>query len=462
MKKFEILFGIIKAPTDFLMTVLGFFIAYKLRLITATGRFAKDIDFTTLPSIPEHFNTSLMAATALVIIFAIGKLYALKSTNSFGNETRKIVTLWAIWVMAIISYFFFTRTLPYSRLAIFYTWSFTLVLLITARALIHIIQTALFKAGIGQRRLLLLGSNKTAQEIEEILKKQPSYKIVGMINESSRLEYTIKQKKVDEVIQTTGTHSEEILEICDLHHVHYRFVPNLLQVRRSNMETYTIGSLPIISLKPTPLDGWGKVVKRTLDIIGALTGFIILSPIFILTAIAIKLDSKGPILFTKLDNGQPVKRVGQRGKHFKFYKFRSMTANTDSHRYSRLAHIDTRKDGPLVKIKNDPRVTRVGRFIRKYSIDELPQLFNVLIGNMSLVGPRPHLPEEVANYKKHHRFVLTIKPGLSGLAQISGRSNLSFEEEVKLDRFYIENWSLFLDIKIILKTIFIVLKGHEE
>ena len=182
----------------------------------------------------------------------------------------------------------------------------------------------------------------------------------------------------------------------------------------------------------------------------------------LITAIAIKIDSKGPVLFSKLDDGKPVKRVGQKGKLFHFYKFRSMYPNTHKMRYTSLSEKNTRKDGPLVKIQNDPRVTSVGKFIRKYSIDELPPLWNVLIGNMSLVGPRPHLPEEVAKYKKQQRFVLTIKPGLTGIAQTSGRSDLNFDEEVKLDRYYIENWSLWTDIKIIFKTIFVVLKGHKE
>jgi lipopolysaccharide/colanic/teichoic acid biosynthesis glycosyltransferase len=140
-----------------------------------------------------------------------------------------------------------------------------------------------------------------------------------------------------------------------------------------------------------------------------------------------------------------------------------MHPNTDSLRYTEeFLNKNLRSDGPLVKIKDDPRVTKVGRFIRKYSIDELPQLWNVLIGNMSLVGPRPHLPEEVAHYKGSHKFVLTIKPGMTGLPQISGRSDLDFENEVKLDRYYIENWSLWLDTKLIFKTVGILLKGYKE
>jgi lipopolysaccharide/colanic/teichoic acid biosynthesis glycosyltransferase len=157
-----------------------------------------------------------------------------------------------------------------------------------------------------------------------------------------------------------------------------------------------------------------------------------------------------------------VKRVGQKGKLFPFYKFRTMKPNTHNLRYQELAHLNTREGTPMVKIKNDPRVTKIGRIMRKTSLDELPQLINVLKGEMSLVGPRPHLPEEVANYQKHHKFVLTIKPGITGMAQVSGRSDLDFEQEVKLDSFYIENWSLLLDLKILVQTILVVFKRYEE
>jgi lipopolysaccharide/colanic/teichoic acid biosynthesis glycosyltransferase len=136
-----------------------------------------------------------------------------------------------------------------------------------------------------------------------------------------------------------------------------------------------------------------------------------------------------------------------------------MHPNTHNLRYTELADKNIRKGSPMVKIQNDPRVTRVGRFIRKWSIDELPQLWNVLKGDMSLVGPRPHLPEEVAKYEHHHKFVLALKPGITGLAQIAGRSDLDFEKEIQLDTYYIENWSLWLDIKIILKTFKVVITG---
>lgn len=332
--------------------------------------------------------------------------------------------------------------------------------------------------GIGQRRLIFIGNNNVTQEISQNLTKNPSYKILGIIGPKSydtkvkvlgdinQMEYIIKHNKIDEIIQTKShfseTQDENILEFCELNQINYRFIPDLLDVRRTNISIETIGEIPIISIKPTPLDGWGKVIKRGLDVLGATFGLIIFSPIFLLTAIAIKLDSKGPVFFAKLEDGSSAKRVGQNEKLFTCYKFRSMKDKTHHLRYSVLSEKNLRQNGPLIKIANDPRVTRVGKFIRRYSIDELPQLWNVLIGNMSLTGPRPHLPEEVAKYKNHHHFVFNIKPGLTGISQISGRSDLDFEQEIKLDRYYIENWSIWRDIKIILKTLGIILKGYKE
>ncbi|MBD3361032.1 exopolysaccharide biosynthesis polyprenyl glycosylphosphotransferase [Candidatus Peregrinibacteria bacterium] len=478
MKRFEIFFGIIKVPVDFIMVILAFLAAYELRLVTEPIKgIAKPIDYSVLPTIKEYLNFSIGAAVALIVIFVLGRMYTLKTTLRFSGETKKVIIFGGIWAMAIITYFFFTRTFPFSRLAIIYSFALTIIFTTFGRGLIRIIQRGFLRMGVGRRRLLFIGNNNITKEIYKYLSNDLRYKIVGLIGQKKKdklkilgavrdLEKIIERNKIDEIIQTKSdvseTQAEDILELCDLHHVNYRFIPDLIDVHRTNISIQTIGSIPIISLKPTPLDGWGKVAKRITDILGASLGLIILSPIFLITAIAIKIDSKGPIFFARLDEGSPVKRVGQYGKLFNFYKFRSMHPKTDNLRYTELTKKNIRKDGPLVKIKNDPRITRVGGFIRKYSIDELPQLWNVLKGNMSLVGPRPHLPEEVAKYKRHHRFILNIKPGLTGLSQISGRSDLSFEEEVKLDRYYIENWSILLDIKIIFKTLGVILKDYKE
>ncbi len=481
MKKSEIFFGLLKIPTDFVAAILGFLAAYELRLLTEPiPGLAKPIDYSVLPTSTEYFNFSTATALALVGVFAIGKMYSMKSTVHFSKEIRKALVLGTVWVMLIITYFFFTRTFPFSRLGMIYSWAIALLFVIIGRAIIKLLQRMALKMKIGRRRILFIGNNEITRDLIDKLSKNPSYRILGVIDNRkdprgdfrilgnmSQLEYIAKRRKVEEIIQThsdiSETRSKDILEFCNEHHIEYSFVPDLMEVQRTNIELQTIGAIPLITLRKTPLDGWGKVAKRILDIIGAIVGLILLSPILLVTAIAIKLESKGPILFSKLDNGTPVKRVGQHGHLFPFYKFRSMHDKTHNMRYSdELASQNIRKDSPLVKIKDDPRITKVGRFIRKFSIDELPQLWNVLVGNMSLVGPRPHLPEEVALYKGHHKFVLTIKPGITGLPQTSGRSDLDFETEARLDRFYIENWSILLDIKLIFKTIGILLKGYKE
>ena len=243
-----------------------------------------------------------------------------------------------------------------------------------------------------------------------------------------------------------------LYDFADEHHLTFKYAADLLETKVLRVEVDELAGVPVVEVKKTPLDGWGRVWKRLVDIVGSLILIILTSPIMILTAIAIKLDSRGPIFFSKLDDDAPLYRIGQGGKKFRYLKFRSMLNKMNSMRYKELADRNIRSDGPIVKIKDDPRIPRVGRFIRRFSIDELPELFLVLKGTMSLVGPRPHLPEEVEKYESRHKKVMTIKPGITGLAQVSGRSDLSFEDEVRLDIYYIENWSIIFDLIILLKT----------
>ncbi len=323
--------------------------------------------------------------------------------------------------------------------------------------------------------MLLLGANKITDRLAHKMQNDPHYTVVGYLTEgSARIESAkmlgnlkelgriVRKYKVESVVQTsqdlTHLQDHEILQFCQQHHLEYRFVPDILAVERSNIEIETLGGYPLIHLKTTSLDGWGRIYKRSVDIVLSTVGLLMLSPLFALIAIGIKLDSKGPVFFRKLEDGTPAYRIGQMGEKFTFYKFRTMQHNTHHLRYGELAEKNHRK-GPLMKIKNDPRVTRFGKFLRKTSIDELPNLWNVLKGDMSLVGPRPHLPEEVEKYERHHHFLLTIKPGITGLSQISGRSDLDFEEEVRLDTTYIKHWTPFTDLKILFKTLWVVLRG---
>jgi exopolysaccharide biosynthesis polyprenyl glycosylphosphotransferase len=335
-----------------------------------------------------------------------------------------------------------------------------------------LLQRHLFEQGVGIHKIAIVGDSKSADILmtKFSTEKSEGFEVVRRMKDfsietSQELREYLASKELDEIIQADPNMSKaETLRLYDFayeHHLVFRYVADLLDTKVLKTDVQEIAGLPIVEVIKTPLEGWGRIVKRAADIVGSLLLIIITSPITISTAIAIKLDSKGPVFFGQKDDGTPVYRVGQGGKLFRYFKFRSMRPGTDSMRYKELAEQDLRNGSPLVKIKDDPRVTRVGKFIRRWSIDELSEFFLVLRGDMSLVGPRPHLPEEVAKYEQAHKKVLTIKPGISGLAQVSGRSDLSFEEEVKLDTYYIENWSLLLDLSILLKTPWAVLRSRD-
>jgi len=253
-----------------------------------------------------------------------------------------------------------------------------------------------------------------------------------------------------------------LLDFCREKNIVFKFIPDMFQSQAALFEMETLSDITLIEVKRTPLDGWGRVIKRVIDIVFSSLALVVLFPFFLLIALGIKLDSAGSV-YARLD------RVGQTKKRFKLYKFRSMFKGTHRMKYNpdgtlseEFKKLNERGEGPLFKTHNDPRVTKFGRFIRKTHLDEFPQLFNVLKGDMSLVGPRPHEPEEVAKYEKRHRKLLTIKPGITGMSQVNGSSDLDFEREVKLDVFYIENWSLSLDVILLFKTFLIFIKGDDS
>ena len=225
--------------------------------------------------------------------------------------------------------------------------------------------------------------------------------------------------------------------------------PRLTDISGPRIHIRPVAGLPLLNIEEPEFSGVRRVVKGGMDRILALISVILLAPVFIAIALAVKLTSRGPVLFTQT-------RIGRHGKPFVIHKFRSMYVDAES-RQSELEHLNE-SDGTLFKMRHDPRITPVGRFLRRFSLDELPQFFDVLRGRMSLVGPRPPLPKEVARYASLVRRRLVVKPGITGLWQVSGRSDLSWEESVRLDLLYVESWSLALDIAIMLKTVLAVLR----
>ncbi|MBI5152049.1 sugar transferase [Candidatus Peregrinibacteria bacterium] len=467
MKRSEIIFGLLKIPVDIIAILGAAITAYELRkIVEPIPGLRFPVDIQIFQPFNEYMRFSAIAAVGLLVIFVFSKMYSMKITITIWREILRIFVATSVWLMAIIAYFFVIREFPFSRLELGYTWLFTIVFVSFGRIFIKIIQRVLLRFGIGKINVMVLGETKTAMLVCAALAKQKEYNVLRIdngIRTIADLETAVKSLRIDEIIQSKSSiEKSDILQFCRENQIIYRFIPDLVEAQQTNIDVHEINNIPIIALKPTPLDGWGRVSKRIFDIAGAGLGLIITSPIMLASAILIKTTSEGPVLFSQRDNGSPVMRIGQNSKPFRFFKFRTMRPGTDDMRYTLLASQNLRQNSPLVKIKNDPRVTRLGRFLRKTSIDELPQLLSVLRGHMSLVGPRPHLPEEVEKYKNSDRFVFTIKPGVTGMAQIKGRSDLDFETEMKLDAYYIRNWSIWLDIKILLKTLAALFKGYKE
>jgi exopolysaccharide biosynthesis polyprenyl glycosylphosphotransferase len=387
-------------------------------------------------------------------------------------ELLKIVLAISSGLLVVVVLFFFNQTVFPSRLIILSTWLLAIVFISLGRIILRDIQIRLLKQGVGLHRLVVIDERNSGRDhdlVTEISKRpELGYKIVGYVYSENNLSKIVsdlesirKSHGIDEILQAnprlTNDVNTKILMFARDYGILFNFVPDVFETARTNVSVETISGFPVIVLKGTPLEGWGRVIKRIMDIAISLIGLILASPIFLLTALAIKINSRGPVFFHQ-------QRAAGLGS-FECYKFRSMyyemsegTASGDKLR-EELEKQNSRK-GPYVKIKNDPRVTPVGRFIRKTKIDELPQLWHILRGQMSLVGPRVHMVKEVDHFRNDYKRLFTIKPGATGLTQITQATDnpeISWEEEIKLDAFYIENWSIWLDLHIIFKTILILL-----
>lgn len=453
MKKSEIIFKVVLVPVDFIMLILAAFVVYFLRLSSFVTQY-RPVMFDIPPV--SFLMIALAIAPFWIFIFAMSGMYRMKQKN-YLEEFFGIISATTLAIFGVLLYLFLRREWFDSRFLIFAIWPSAIIFLTFGRILVGRLKKYLVSHyDIGVQKVLVIGKDKSTEILLKELHHKPNlgYRLVYHFNDLNLNEISdIVARQDVEAIWLGGDDytKDELLEIadyCEEKHLAFRFVPNLFQTLTANIDIEMMAGVPLIELKRTPLDGWGKVLKRIMDVIGAIFGIVLFSPIFIVSAILIKINSSGPMVVK-------LKRISL-GKEFELYKFRSMIDNAHVLKEQLLAHNEREGAGPLFKMKNDPRITSVGKYLRKFRIDELPQFFNVLKGEMSLVGPRPHEPEEVAKYQKHHKKLLTIKSGITGMAQVSGSSDLPFEDEVKLDTYYIENWSLPLDFKIILKTVAIL------
>jgi len=458
MKKSELLFNAFLVPLDYLMIVAAALSVYLLRFY-----FNPIVEsYPLLYSLPfnEYLVIVLISAVVVVVVYAIEGLYSMKVTRSLLKEFIKIFMASSTALVVFIIVAFLDKELLSSRFIFVGSWVLAIVLVAAERTLARFLQRKVAKwRGSGVHRVLIVGKNDISDKIIKYFRRHNSlpYRITGRIEEVNNEKLLKYKDRIDEVIQCDPTlpnsQANQLARFCELNRIDFKYVPNLFAARATNIEIRSLAGFPVVEIKRTPLDGWGRIIKRLVDLVVSTIMLIILSPVFLVFAILIKLDSAGPVFFR-------MRRISQ-GKEFRIYKFRSMVKNAKQMKKD-LMKLNERKEGPLFKLKNDPRITKFGKFLRRTRWDEFAQLINVFKGEMSLVGPRPHEPEEIEQYQDHHKKVLSIKSGITGMAQVSGSSKLSFEDEVGLDTYYIENWSLKLDFVILAKTFIIFLKRDKN
>ena len=439
--------------------VLAFYLRYELRL------WPESAEFVDAPLSAYYLAQAVLVVVALGV-FARRGLYRLRRSQQWLDDVGVIVAGTTLAVSILVMVFYLFRPGITSRAMLFYAWGGIIVLLSGFRLVVRWVIAHRRRIGIGLARVLVVGAGHVGKMVMQQIAGRPGlgYQLVGFCDDVAWAQSTpfgrfkclgdvnglgdvIDSHRVDEVvIALPSAEHEKILEIvslCRQRGVEFRLVPDTFDLTLGTLEVDDLAGIPLIGLRETALRGFNLALKRAIDVVLAGAALIAAAPILALVAIAVRLDSPGPAFL-------PQYRVGKNGP-FKIYKVRSMYQGADA----RKAELEDRNEagGRIFKMKNDPRRTRVGRIIRKLSLDELPQVWNVFKGDMSIVGPRPPLPQEVEQYDEWHKRRLEVTPGLTGLWQVSGRSDLPFDEMVMLDLYYIENWSLGLDLKIILQTI---------
>ncbi len=459
MRKTNLTFTFLLLPMDFIMLLAAGWSAYFLRFKTIADLRPVLFDI----SLGRYTSWLIALSLAILLIFVLAGLYSTRLRRTWLEDSIKIALSCSAGIMLIIIAVFFRRELFSSRFIILVGWALGIIFVVIGRTIIRFLHRAFLKNGHGLTQILLLGQGRIADELDRFFHQRSEwgYHVAGRVRQPSpeAIQEFLNQNRLeisslDELIladpDLDKTAKLMLLEFCNEHNLTFRYAADLFETQTSKIRVETWAGVPVMAIQHTPLEGWGRITKRSADIILSSLGMIILSPLLAVIALMIKIDSAGSAVVG-------LERVGERGRKFRLYKFRSMVKNAEQLKKELLDQNE--RSGPLFKITNDPRVTRLGKFLRVTSLDEFPQLWNVLKGNMSLVGPRPHELSEVNGYQKAHKRLLSIKPGITGMAQISGRADLDFETEAQLDIFYIENWSPRLDLQILIKTPSVVLSG---
>jgi exopolysaccharide biosynthesis polyprenyl glycosylphosphotransferase len=460
----DILIPFLTVVSDAVGAELAFLLSYWLRFYSpATRFFPVTMGFAPLEI---YIWSSLVAIVIWLLIFKARGMYGARRPVGPLEEFSTVMKGVTIGLMVVMSATFFYRGFSYSRLMFVFLWFCAVILLWVGRILVLSLEWHLHRRGANALRVALAGAGTLGLALYERIAKHPElgFRIIGTVGQNALLEKVtptlggmedlaeiVQREKIDVVVAILSEHETpslvSLLKISEGLNIEFLLVPDLVEMMTNHVRLQEIDGLPLLRIKKVPLAGWNGVIKRAVDISLALVSLIVFAPFFLLIALAIRLDSRGNIFYKQ-------KRVGLDGHEFEMIKFRSMRVDAE------------RQTGPVWAQPDDERVTRVGRFLRRFSIDELPQLLNVLKGEMSLIGPRPEraffiekFRDQIPRYLDRHR----VKSGMTGWAQVNGlRGQAPIEERTKYDIYYIENWSLAFDMKIILKTLWIVLFGKDS
>ncbi len=451
---------------DEAVTLACFFLAYFLRRHALAGVFTRSIQ-----PLERYYPLLPVIVLAWGLSFWFLGLYRSHRTVSLHREVGEVVRAVLVGGLMLALFIFMSRTGPYmSRIVVAFFIVLDMVAVSVERLAVRAFGRYVRAQGRNFRNIVIVGTDERARGFTATVEQHPYWginvlgylpadgaedqavepnRILGKLEDLPRI---IQEKVVDEVIFVVAPAKISLFEDaflqCEEQGVKTRLVMEYLPRQLAKVYVEMVDGLPVMTFSTAPIDVTALFVKRAIDVVLSALLLVILSPLLLFIALAVKLSSPGPVLFRQT-------RCGLNGRRFTLLKFRSMHRDAEE-RKAELAHLNL-MDGPVFKAKDDPRVTPVGRFLRAFSLDELPQLVNILRGDMSFVGPRPPIPEEVSLYERWQRRRLSMKPGLTGLWQVSGRNTVDFNTWMKLDLEYIDRWSLWLDVKIFLKTIPVVL-----
>lgn len=450
--------------SDVVLINLALYVSYIIRY---DWQWFRAVDPANNNPFSVYLPVAVLLTALLLLIFRLDGVYDRRRGSSLLDVIYALTSSTTTGIVVMIVVALVYRPLLYSRLIFLYASVLIVLFLSASRAFVAVVFWRMRARGVGVDRVLIIGAGEVGRTVMRTVVARPElgYRIIGFLDDNpekgetdigpfkalgglDNLAGVLGAECITEVIiALPWTYHRKILSLitrCERARVRVRFVPDIFQLTLSRVDMDDLGGIPLLGVKPVTIRGSSLAIKRVMDLTLAGLGGLVALPFMALIALAIRLDSPGPILFKQV-------RVGKGGKEFLCWKFRSMRegAETEQERLRQL----NEATGPLFKIKDDPRMTRVGRFLRRISLDELPQIYNILRGEMSFVGPRPPLPSEVAQYQEWHKQRLEAPQGITGLPQVSGRSDLTFDEQCLLDIFYIENYSPALDVRILLRTV---------